>query len=110
VTPRHTTRILELDVRVGGRYRLEVTTPDGARVVLSGAYCEVRPPERLVFTWQWDGDPDFGETLVTVDLHARGNLTELVLTHERFLNREWRDRHGAGWNGCFAALEELLQA
>ena len=110
VTAGHSTKLLEMDVRVGGRYRLEVTNPDGTRVLLSGTYREIKSPERLVFTWQWEGDPDFGETLVTVDFHARGSSTELVLTHERFLNRERRDRHAAGWNGCFDTLKELLQA
>lgn len=110
VTARHSTRLLEMDLRVGGRYRLEVTNPDGTRVLLSGTYLEIKSPERLVFTWQWDGDPDFGETLVTVEFHALGSSTELVLTHERFLNRERRDRHAAGWNGCIDTLRELLQA
>jgi uncharacterized protein YndB with AHSA1/START domain len=110
VTARHSTKVLEMDVRVGGRYRLEVTNPDGTQVLLSGTYHEIRRPERLAFTWQWEGDPDFGETLVTVEFHARGTSTELVLTHERFLNSERRDRHAAGWNGCFSTLSELLQA
>lgn len=110
VTEQHSTNLLELDVRVGGRYRLEVTTPEGSRMLLSGTYREVKPPERLVFTWQWEGDPDFGETLVTIDFHARGETTELVLTHERFLNSERRDRHTLGWNGCFDRLQELLQS
>ena len=110
VTDQHSTKLLELDVRAGGRYRLEVTTPEGDPVLLSGTYHEVKPPERLVFTWQWEGDPDFGETLVTVDFYALGDSTEIVLTHERFLNKERRDRHAMGWNGCFDRLKELLQA
>src|SRR5262249_27583738 len=31
VTPKHAMKILELDVRPGGRYRFEVTTPEGQR-------------------------------------------------------------------------------
>jgi len=110
VTEQHSTRILEFDARVGGRYRLEVTAPEGSRLLLSGTYREIEPPERLVFTWQWEEDPDFGETLVTVEFHARGNSTELVLTHERFSSTERRDRHAIGWNGCFDRLTELLKA
>jgi uncharacterized protein YndB with AHSA1/START domain len=107
---RHSTKLLELDVRVGGHYRLEVTTPDEGSRIVSGTYCEVKIPERLVFTWQWEGDPDFGETLVTVDLHARGESTEMVLTHERFSSSEGRDSHATGWQGCFDRLTELLQS
>ncbi|HEY1375133.1 MAG TPA: SRPBCC domain-containing protein [Candidatus Binatia bacterium] len=104
VTPKHAMKILELDVRPGGRYRFEVATPDGERHLISGEYREVRSPERLVFTWSMDADPEVGETLVTVELFARGRSTELVLTHERFATRVWRDRHAAGWNGCFDLL------
>ena len=110
VTEQHSTKILELDVRVGGRYRLEVTTPEGDRYHLSGTYQEVQPPERLVFTWSWEGDPNFGETLVMVDFRARGNSTEVILTHERFPNAKARDQHTMGWNGCFDRLAELLKA
>ena len=110
VTEQHSTKLLELDVRVGGRYRLEVTTPEGDHMLLSGTYLEVKAPDRLVLTWQWEGDPDFGETLLTLDFLAHGNSTELVLTHERFPNSQWRDRHAVGWNGCFDRLDELLQS
>jgi uncharacterized protein YndB with AHSA1/START domain len=110
VTEQHSTKLLELDVRTGGRYRLEVTTPEGDRHLLSGIYREVTSPDRLVFSWQWEGDPEFGETLVTVDFLVRGNSTEIVLTHERFPNSERRDRHAIGWNGCFDRLNQLLQS
>src|SRR5713226_380386 len=84
VTEQHSMRILELDVRVGGRYRLEVTTPEGNRYLLSGTYREVQPAERLAFSWKWEGDLDVGETLVTVEFRARGDSTEIVLTHKLF--------------------------
>ena len=110
VSAEHSTEVLELDVRAGGHYRLEVTTPEGSRMFLFGTYREVKFPERLVFTWCWEGDPDFGETLVTIDLHARGESTEMVLTHERFSSTEGRDRHAIGWQGCFDRLTELLSS
>ena len=109
VTPKHTMKILELDARPGGRYRFEVNTPEGERHLLSGEYRDVTPPERLVFTWTLDGNPDVGETLVTVKLFARGRSTELVLTHERFATRAWRDRHAVGWDGCFDLLVTELK-
>lgn len=110
VTPQHSTRILEVNLRVGGRYRLEVGSPDGALHLLSGTYREVVPPEKLAFTWSWEGIPDFGETLVTVEFHARGTFTEVVLTHEFFPNKEACDNHTKGWHGCFDALAKFLEA
>lgn len=110
VTPQHSTRIVELDLRAGGRYRLEVKLPDGSLKLLSGTYREVKPPEKLVFTWSWEDSLNFGETLVTVEFHARATSTEVVLTHELFLNAEARERHTMGWNGCFDALAKVLEA
>ena len=108
VSAQHKTKIVELDLRVGGRYRLEGTTPEGENYVLSGLYREIKPPERLVFTWHWETDPSFGESLVTVELFARGASTEMVLTHERFADQTRRDRHAVGWEGCFHQLVGVL--
>lgn len=98
----------EVDLRVGGRYRLVMVSPDGETHTVSGVYKEIRAPEKLVFTWAWAGWPEAQETLVTVELHERGGMTELVLTHERFPNAEVRDKHGEGWAGCLNRLPQAL--
>ena len=102
----------QLDARTGGRYRLQVRKNDGEFFTTVGVYREVKPPERLVFTWQFekDGSGDaFGEVeppemLVTVEFKARGTQTELTLTHEKFASVESRDRHEEGWNRCLNEL------
>ena len=93
----------EVDLRPGGRYRFIVRNAKGEEFHLSGVYREVRPPERLVYTWRWDGADD-GETLVTVDFEASGTTTLLHLTHERFPDDAVRDRHGTGWTGVLDRL------
>jgi uncharacterized protein YndB with AHSA1/START domain len=99
----------EVDLRVGGTYRVVMQSPEGDRHIASGTYQEVRPPERLVFTWTWvEGGMDIGETLVTVELEERGGQTELSLTHEKFPNEEARKNHFEGWSGSLDALEKLL--
>jgi uncharacterized protein YndB with AHSA1/START domain len=108
-TDQHTTRVIALDVRVGGRYRIEMVSPSGNVYAVVGTFREVRPPERLVFTWTWEGK-DMGETLVTLDFHDRGGATDLVLTHERFPTPELRDEHGTGWAGCLNRLAALVAA
>ena len=57
----------------------------------------MQPPSRLSFTWAWAANPERGVTDVTVELHAEGAGTRLLLTHERFPNTEVRDAHAAGW-------------
>jgi uncharacterized protein YndB with AHSA1/START domain len=49
------TPVAEVDPRVGGRLRLVMRSPDGEEFGGSGEYVELRPPERLAFTWTWDG-------------------------------------------------------
>ena len=92
----------EVDLRPGGRYRLTMRNAKGEEFHLSGVYREVRPPERLVYTWRWEGAD--GETLVTVDFEASGATTLLHLTHERFPDDAVRDRHGTGWAGVLDRL------
>jgi uncharacterized protein YndB with AHSA1/START domain len=99
----------EVDLRVGGKYRLGMRKlPDGEILYLTGVYREVRPPERLVYTWRWEDKPEHGDTLVTVEFREAGESTEVVLTHEFFPTEKSRDDHNRGWNGCLDRLAKLL--
>jgi uncharacterized protein YndB with AHSA1/START domain len=101
------TTIHELDVRPGGRYRVEMKSPEGQVHVVAGIYREVTPPRRLVYTWRWETPSSLGaaDTRVTLDFHDRpGGGTELVLTHENFPGAPARDEHDKGWNGCLDRL------
>jgi len=107
-----TLQTVKLDVRVGGKYRIQVRQADGEYYTTVGVYREVQPPERLVFTWQFEKDgagEEFGEVeppemLVTLEFKARGHQTELILTHEKFASPESRDRHLQGWTRCLDSL------
>jgi uncharacterized protein YndB with AHSA1/START domain len=100
----------EVDLWVGGKYRLGMLPPDEEEMIaVSGEYREIKPWEKLVFTWAWESDdPETEATLVTVEFFDRGGHTEVVLTHERFPHPEARDRHVAGWEGCLAGLAALF--
>ncbi len=99
----------EVDLRVGGMYRLGMKKlPDGQIFYLTGTYREVRPPERLVYTWRWEAEPELGETLVTVEFRDLGDATEVVVTHELFLSEKARQDHRKGWSGCLDRLARTL--
>jgi uncharacterized protein YndB with AHSA1/START domain/predicted enzyme related to lactoylglutathione lyase len=102
-----TCRVLsaKVDLRVGGEYYFRVDGKMG-QLDLRGVYREVKPPSRLVYTWNWKGHPEveFGETLVTVDFVDRDGATEVQITHEGLPNAEQRDNHNHGWNGCLDKL------
>jgi uncharacterized protein YndB with AHSA1/START domain len=107
-TPEHKMNSVELDARVGGKYRIDVRNPAGAAHVAIGVFKEVNPPKKLVMTWAWEGNTALPETLVTVEFAAQGAGTQMVLTHELFPNEEARDNHNKGWTGCLASLETFL--
>ena len=103
-----TTVVHQLDVRVGGCYRIEMRAPNGAQHVARGTYTVLDAPRRLAFTWAWEGK-DEEQTLVEIALAPVGAAsTELVLTHTRFLTPASRDNHFQGWDCCLARLVPTL--
>jgi uncharacterized protein YndB with AHSA1/START domain len=103
----------EVDLRPGGSYRWSMrdTTKDETHTVV-GEYKEVRPPERLVYTWSWESNPEemagSMATLVTVEFSEDGEGTQVELTHSGFANEQIRDLHAHGWAACLANLERTL--
>ncbi|MDQ3821898.1 MAG: SRPBCC family protein [Actinomycetota bacterium] len=77
--------VAEIDLRVGGRWRYVMVTPDGTEVAFHGEYREIVPNERLVSTevyegaWQGDG-PEQGtlNTATFTEENGRTTLTILV--------------------------------
>jgi len=114
----HEVRYTELDVRPGGKYQIEVKdSAAGATYVGHGVYREVRPPEKLVFTWAWKKVPlkageawDDSESVVIVEFIERGAATEMLFRHERLRSEGSKKEHEAGWKGCFEKLEQFLEA
>ncbi|OBR50403.1 SRPBCC domain-containing protein [Paraburkholderia bannensis] len=97
----------EADVRVGGRFRVIMRSPDGEEHDVSGTYLEVVPEQKLVFTWAWRSTPE-RESRVSVLLRAEGETTELTLRHERLFDEATRDAHREGWSSAFDRLGELF--
>jgi uncharacterized protein YndB with AHSA1/START domain len=109
-SPSHRPGRAEVDVRVGGRYRLSMIDGDGVETIIGGEYVEVQRPTRLAFTWSWEGtgsdDPTDGTiSLVEIDFEADGDATLVTLRHSGLVSPESIERHERGWNGCFDSLE-----
>jgi uncharacterized protein YndB with AHSA1/START domain len=114
--PSHRVSFPQFNAKAGGGYVIEVTdTKTGAEYIGTGIYREVRPPEKIVFTWRWTLKRAAGgetglrpETEVTVEFHERGASTEVILTHRGFQTANEYDETNAGWNGCFDVLVNYL--
>ena len=100
---------VELDVRVGGRYRIALERL-GRIWYMVGEYVEVDPPARLVSTFGWQDVPlvRVADSLLTVDFIERDDRTEIVITHERLRTPALRALHGFGWRTTLATLERNL--
>ena len=100
---------IDLDVRVGGGYRIEMQPPDGDHFFLAGEFRAVEPPDRLVYTFRYeDPDPDDQETLVTFSLHERDDATEVTVEQGLFATEARRALHEQGWTESLDRLETVL--
>jgi len=69
----------EIDLRVGGRWRYTMVTPDGFEVAFHGEYREIAENERIVSTEVYEGAPE-NEALDTVTFaEAAGKTTVNIL-------------------------------
>jgi uncharacterized protein YndB with AHSA1/START domain len=96
----------EMDVRVGGSYRLVFGHDASETSAFFGRYIEVTPHSRLVWTNE-EGD---GEAVTTVTFEEKGGKTLLVL-HELHPSKEAVDEaigFGDGLRETFEQLDELL--
>ena len=110
--------LANMDLRVGGKFRIQMKNPDGEFFTAVGEFQEVKAPERLVYTWDWEKDgsgTEFGEvegkpSLMTVEFLKRGDQTELVLTHSRFASVQSRDNHAEGWGRGVERFAKFVEA
>lgn len=98
----------EVDLRVGGRYRIGNRFPDGRVAWIAGEFEVVEPPHHLRYTWRLDGGGEVAER-VTVRFEPCGDSTDVIVTHERIADEASRDRHRLGWDGCLDGLARYVE-
>ena len=100
-----------MEVRPGGAWRFVHRDADGTENGFRGTYREVTPPERLVYTFEWEGMP--GHVLVeaiTFEEHGGGTKITSVSTFHTPEERDGMLASGMeqGANESLDQLEELL--
>jgi uncharacterized protein YndB with AHSA1/START domain len=93
----------EMDVRVGGKYRLVFGNDASKPVEFFGKYIEVTPSSRLVWTNEESGDAG---AVTTVTFEEKGGKTLLVM-HDLYLSKEALD--GAITCGTESGMLEALE-
>ena len=106
---------VDIDLRVGGRWRYVMRTNDGAEIAFHGDFRELVPGEKIVTTEVYEGVPEPDELVLNVVTFAPGQsggtaLELLVLAH----TREVRDMIAgsgmeAGMQEQYDLLDELTQ-
>jgi uncharacterized protein YndB with AHSA1/START domain len=98
----------EIDLRVGGTYRIANRFPDGNVVWIAGIFEDIEAPHRLVYSWKLETQGGPAER-VTVCFVADGAFTEVVVTHERIASEAARTSHERGWMGCLDGLVKFIE-
>jgi uncharacterized protein YndB with AHSA1/START domain len=93
----------EMDVRVGGQYRLAFGHNGSMAMEVFGKYLEVTPHSRLVWT---NDEGDEGGAVTTLTLEEQGGQTLLVV-HDLYPSKEALD--GALSSGSADGLPEQLE-
>lgn len=98
----------EMDIRVGGKYRLVFGHGDAEPMAFFGTYLEVVPSSRLV----WTNDEGEAQVITTVTFQEQGDKTVLAM-HEQYVSKEALDAElASGAKSCmdetFGQLEEVL--
>jgi uncharacterized protein YndB with AHSA1/START domain len=99
----------DLDVRVGGQYRLVFRHGESDSMAFFGRYLEVIPPSRLVWT---NEEAEDGGPVTTATFEEKGRRTVVVL-HELYPSRESLDAAMAsgeksGMDETFEQLDDLV--
>ena len=99
------------DIQTGVSYKACMISPEGHESRYAGEYCEIKEPEKLVFTHTWHNDtcgiPGI-ETICTVLLEETDNgKTKMTFTQSGISSAASRDSQNGGWSECFDKLYNL---
>jgi uncharacterized protein YndB with AHSA1/START domain len=104
--PRNLANTVEkYDARPGGQYRIIQRDPQGNIFAFHGIFHETRPPERLVYTFEWEGLP--GHVILDVDRFDEHEGVTTVTSQSIFETVE--DRDGMLQSGMESGLNEITE-
>ena len=102
----------QMDVRLGGRYRISCARAGEPTKFVGGEFLVVEPPRRLEYTWIWEKEamPEWKDrSVVRLAFNPiEGGRTELVLTHDHISDAEDRSDHREGWTKILDSMAEAL--
>ena len=109
VGPDWETPEAEVDLRVGGKFRVRMRRPDGTEAMIAGEYTEIDRHHTLVLTCTFSDDPG-NEQLIELRFSESAGSTTVVLVNSGISTDERRDAQDDGWHGCLDQLDRALAA
>ena len=104
-------RIHDLDVRVGGAWRISFDTPEGNHFEMQGVYHEVTPPARLSFSWSAARNGESGtSSMVVVEFVPAESGTLLTIAHHLPPDAPDAASVQPGWESSLNRLTRLIDA
>jgi glutathione S-transferase len=102
---------VRLDARPQGAWYAEMVARDGSRFCVGGQYELLDRPQRIIYSWEWQGEqhPLHGvKTQVDVQFTERDGGTELAMVHSGFVGAPMRAGHERGWQSTLNKLNDVL--
>ena len=106
----------EIDLRVGGKFRIGNLFPDGSLIWILGEFTLVDPPRKLVYTWRVMNEKNDGERPSSRNVEQvsvtfkpiNAGETEITVIHEKISDEKVHSSHERGWVSCLEGLYEYL--
>ncbi len=93
-----------IDVRVGGRWRVEATSP---AMAAGGPITVVEPQERIELDWRWDGDDHDTQVSILLRPSTDGGV-DCEVVHRNNRTATEAEDHQTGWGDCLDRLVQKL--
>ncbi|MBO6900571.1 MAG: SRPBCC domain-containing protein [Rhizobiaceae bacterium] len=104
----------DIDLRPGGQWRFLHSKDAEKSTGFEGRYIDVKPQEKLIYTWAYVVEHRNGErevspdSQVEVDFIPQGKGTIVRLVHSMVRTEDARRGIGGGWQASFTSLGEVL--
>ncbi|MGI4727796.1 MAG: SRPBCC family protein [Janthinobacterium lividum] len=105
---------VEQQVQDGGDIRYEFEGQNGKiSLIITGKYSQVKPNEKLVYSWNWDVSADGvskSDHQLNISFLADGEQSRIKVEQDNFANEESVTPHKEGWVKALDALENFLKS
>lgn len=102
--------LADVDLRVGGAFRVRFRTADSRVHECAGQFLEIREPDLIAMSWRWKagGVPEEAGRVSRVELRLKAIAegTEVTLIHSGLYDEASARSHEYGWDG---ALRKLIR-